>query len=243
MADDPDRTPTVAQIRELTEAVGRFAWADDRSSYPGQWWRQEDDRLQPFVRLAEALRPLRGLGAPRGWPPWVPLADLIRETAAAFDAIAAAWGWLEVLEPGPERAAYIRRRHEEFAERYLTPIRREAAKCLKHFTAVDRPAALCRIASAVPGVGVGYWDRRFIGDLRFAVLRVALLRKDTAPRIGSAFPTLSADDGVPAEDRPAVAQARTLRAAWGRLKAAVSEADLEGKGRAAGPPARGPRGS
>jgi hypothetical protein len=95
VGDDPmtgvtDRSPSVEQLRELVEALGVFAFADDHESYSIPW-RQELFRLPHFVRLADALRPLRGRDLKAvGWPSkvsgWLPAALAL--TYKIFDIIA-----------------------------------------------------------------------------------------------------------------------------------------------------------
>jgi hypothetical protein len=217
MPDAQERAPTLAQVRELAAALDRFLWQDGKTSDPDHYWRQEDHRLDGFVRVVEALRPLRGLTVAHGWPVWFPLVEVIREATATFDRIAAAWGWLALLKPEPERQEYIRRRHEAFKRHLLAPIRREAAAVLGQLSASERPAALVRIALIVPEVDVAYWDHRIIGDDRFLALRQALQRKNSTPRIGTAFPSLVKGEGPP----EAVAGAKLLGAVWARLDEAL----------------------
>jgi hypothetical protein len=87
--------------------------------------KQEDEYLPLFIRLADALRPIRPLlGSFVGWTPRVQ--RYIEAICESFDATASLWGWERLADPEPARSAYIAERFEWFRENQERP-RLEAA--------------------------------------------------------------------------------------------------------------------
>jgi hypothetical protein len=227
MRDETARVPSVAQVRGLAAALERFIHADEATSYPAAYWRQEDHRLDGFIGLAAALRPLRELTAVRGWPEWVQpwLLDVLKATAGTFDLVTRSWGWGPLTRPGPGRDAFIRQRCVAFERRHLEPIRDVARECSKRLTAVECPPEVARLAAAVPPVDTPPWFPGLDYDARLAPLRDALRAKDKACRLGSRFPSLDPNDPDP--DPKAIAAASVLRGALVQLRAAVASAPPE----------------
>jgi hypothetical protein len=225
MGDKTDRVPSVVQVRGLIAALDRFLHADEENSCPQQWWRQEIHRLDGFIGLAAALRPLRELTAVRGWPEWVQpgLLDVIKAVVGAFDLVTRSWGWELLARPGQARITFIRERFDAFSRRQLVTIRDVARECSKRVPAIECPPEVYRLAAAVPPIDTPPWFPGLDYDARLAPLRDALRAKDKACRLGSRFPTLDPND--PEADPKAVAAAGLLRRALVQLRAAVAEVD------------------
>jgi hypothetical protein len=111
--------PSHAELIKLTEALQAFL-DQGRSNY-GKTWEQEDHLVPCFVRVAEALRPIRpSIDSVCGWPHRIGRA--LRTILAKFDEITEAWGWGQVAAPEPERSAYLKQRRAWFEENVQRPM-------------------------------------------------------------------------------------------------------------------------
>jgi hypothetical protein len=70
------RKPPVEQLDELAGALEQFLWRDECAFYHNPP-THERRRLPGFVRVVEALRPLRDFKETEVWPNW--LADFVSQ--------------------------------------------------------------------------------------------------------------------------------------------------------------------
>ena len=101
----PDCAPTLAELAEIATASLEFFQRVERSFWSCPW-KQEDHVLRWFIRMADALRPVRSnLSGVRGWPHRVKQG--LGLVIQSFDAMTIEWGWERVAEPEPARSAYL----------------------------------------------------------------------------------------------------------------------------------------
>lgn len=186
-ADVDRRTPSTEQLDELAKSLEQFVWQDE-PSFCTDNLSQEKHRYPGFVRVVEAVRPLRNLNGTEGWPTW--LVELIAALIKAFDVLAYSWGWGELLKPEECRAAYIRRCEDKFRATYLQPIQEAANACRANYSVIDCPAFLDDLCEKVPPIE---YDLMFLNDDqgRLNPLREAVYRKRRAFLLGESYPTIS----------------------------------------------------
>jgi hypothetical protein len=179
--------PTLQQMEELVRALEQFVWHDGRSFFDAPW-AQEKHRLPGFVRVVDAMAPLRGITKYEGWPRWLP--TLIDHIAMVFDVIAHAWGWGELLKPESRREEYKRACQNRFNEQYLLPIQAAAKACYGEFTMIERPHWLEKLVEELPAMEFSLFFPNG-KDKRLEPMLQAIRRKDWAFLYGESYPTLS----------------------------------------------------
>ena len=216
-------TPSLEQLRELAKALERFLWHDESSSFPVPR-AQEAHRLPGFLRVADAVRPLRDLQEAHGWPGW--LKEFIPQLIKTFDVLAYSWGWGELLKPEEVRAAYIARREERFRESYLIPIQEAARLCRKNFSSIECPSIVEELCETVPPIDFDLMPRMDPQD-RLDPLWNAVYRKRGALFLGESYPSLSGAGGDAEQFAPDRVLGETLKFAHRKLTQLVGKAESE----------------
>lgn len=117
--------PSLDQLRAVADALGALFRQVEQSIWLSCCWQQEEHVEPWFVRMADALRPVRSQArSVQGWPHRVGRGlPLVIE---AFDEVARDWGWERMADAEPERSNYRTERFRRFEEDANRP-RLEAA--------------------------------------------------------------------------------------------------------------------
>jgi hypothetical protein len=173
---------------------------------------EEEEYRQPFFELVDLLAPVRSLnGTAPGWPSrrfGLVLADL----TDAVDALAAEWGWTDLLDP-ETREDRIKARHEAFFEAFEIPYYK-AALTWDRVAGLSCPLKVSNLAEK--------WRDRLSDDGDDPSPQVAAKRFDqrrdammNAPRVGMVAPRF--DDHI--EGKPA----QRIGMRLGEIQAALAE--------------------
>jgi hypothetical protein len=105
MSPDATCTPSVADLRAVTDALGHFiGYFLSEVLPPSPRDYEEDQFYQLFIALADTLNPVRRTaGSINGWLPKV--GPALQVVIGAFDSVAADLGWGPLAEPEPRRSA------------------------------------------------------------------------------------------------------------------------------------------
>ncbi|MGP0067233.1 MAG: hypothetical protein ACLQGP_27020 [Isosphaeraceae bacterium] len=220
-ADTARPRPTLEQLRELVKALERFLYHDEQSSFSVPR-AQESHRLPGFLRVADAVRPLRDLEETDGWPAW--LKDFIPQLIMTFDILAYSWGWGELLKPEEARAAYIARCEESFRNSFVLPIQKAARLCRKNFSSIECPHFLEELCETVPAIDFDLSPRINHQD-RLDPLWDAVYRKRAALMLGESFPTTNGGGDDPDKFASDIVLGGTLRIALRKLAQLVAKSE------------------
>jgi hypothetical protein len=129
VSEDTAHLPSVAQLREIHQALRLFLSEQRLSISYGPIRALEDQYFRHFRRLADALLPVRPLaGLDPSGPDW--WCHTVHPALCAivqhFDATAQLWGWEGLAKADPERSAYLQERLVRF-EKIVEQPRFEAA--------------------------------------------------------------------------------------------------------------------
>jgi hypothetical protein len=101
------RVPSVDQLVEVDRALWWFSDLANSSITPT--FAHEREVLPRFLRLADALRPIRPvIDKIDGWPTKIERA--LRSILKAFDGTASQWGWERLVELDPDRSKFLEER-------------------------------------------------------------------------------------------------------------------------------------
>jgi hypothetical protein len=180
---------------------------------------QEDYRLPNFLRLADALHPIRpSVGRLDAWP--ARLGTALSLIIEGFDGVAGRWGWSRLAVPEPERSGFVRERDQAFRDRYERPVL-EATLAWRESDPRGCPVWAQELADA--GQAAGFGPTGSNGEDPEQRLRRAVRDRDGALRLGVRIPVLKRIDGMPNDQTPDAEAHRSLERGYGLLTSVWSE--------------------
>jgi hypothetical protein len=187
--NSPEPIPSLDVLVELHQALWGFSNLTHSTITPTS--AQENEVLPRFIRLADALRPVRRVvDKIGGWP--TKIGRALRLIVKTFDAIAQRWGWEEIVSPDPARSAFLEDRHTWVRENLERPLY-EAALAVSSGWDESTPCPYDDLADEARRRGIVTAMTPQEGLARFGPARSRL---NSEPHMGKCYPRIGEQEAA-----------------------------------------------